>query len=249
MSTPSHNSILAIAIRQASTAGCKGQDVLSYFPTEIRLMIFRELLIVSPKAIYRGAKDFGPLDEREFDQEVPVPWQILATCRKYHQEAMPILYGENRLVFCTGEKGEPGMFWRFPIHVPYMHLLRDVGIFFRADDPKSQASKRVAHFLKALTRHATNLEYLTVMASSDRHYDAACPWDILFCDHPVCVALVQLVKKNTVKHLEVRLHDGACLFPSFGSYLNQTFVEVNGPITDRSITFLRSCTCPTHCAQ
>lgn len=245
-STRRQNPMLDIALRQLSVPGCNDQDLLRRFPTEVRLMIFEELLIVWPKIVFRGALEFGPLDEKEFDEEVELSWEILLTCRKYYHEAVPIMYGKNKFVFCTGIGGEPGMFWRFPIHRRYMRYLNDLGIYFRADNPKAESSKRVGHFLKALTRHAVNLEYLTVLASSDRLYEAVCPWDILFGEHPVSKELVHLIEAKTVRHLKIRLHDGACFFPNYASFLGQTFLN-NGPIAGRSITFTQSCTCPVGC--
>ncbi|CAO2648733.1 Nn.00g096820.m01.CDS01 [Neocucurbitaria sp. VM-36] len=238
--------ILDIAIRQTAALSLEEPDVLSYFPTEIRLMIFEELLVVWPKIVFRGAHDFGPLAEQEFEEEISIPWQILATCHKYYEEAVPIMYSKNRFVFCTGKGGEPGMFWRFPIHTRYMLYLTDLGIYLRADTPTKQAAKRVAHFVKALSRLAIHLEYLVVMISSDALYEQSCPWDIMFFDHPVAKALVQLVEAKTVKHLKLRLHDNACVFPGFAQFLNQAFYKEGVP-TDRSIVFSRSCTCPPLC--
>jgi hypothetical protein len=211
-------------------------------------MIFEELLIVFPKIILRGASKFGPLQKQEFDEDVKVPWQILSTCRKYYEEALPILYGKNKFGFCTGAKGSPGSFWRFPVRPKVMPYLTDLGVYFRADDPKTEASKRVGNFLRALNRHAKHLEHLTVTAASDRFYEAACPWDIVFGEHPVAQALVHLVKSKSVKHLTIRLQDGACFFPSFACFLDQTFRQHNDD-PERSLTFTLSCTCPPGCPQ
>ncbi|KAF2134119.1 hypothetical protein P153DRAFT_409533 [Dothidotthia symphoricarpi CBS 119687] len=223
------------------------QDYLRRFPTEIRLMIFQELLSVWPKTVFRGANTFGPLDPNEFQREIPIPWQILATCHKYHDEALPIMYGKNKFVFCTGENGSPGMFWRFPIKMQYMHLITDLGIYMRCDTPTKEAANRVAHFIKAIARRAVKLQNLVVLVSSDRSYGAKCPWDIMFNDHPVAKALVKLVESQTVKHFKLRMHDAACVAPDFASYLCQTFYELK-PATDRSITFSRSCSCPRQIA-
>lgn len=222
-------------------------DYLRRFPTEVRLMIFEELVIVSG-TVFRGASTFGPLDEKEFHEEVSIPWQILATCRKYFEETVPILYGRNKFVFCTGEAGEPGMFWRFPISRRYMGYLNDVGVFVRADDPKKESAKRVGHFLKALIRHAPNLEHLTLLISSDRFYEALCPFDILFADHPISRELLHLIEAETVKHLKIRLHDGACFSPHYAGFLAQTFMEKLST-SGRSITFTTSCTCPPGCPE
>ncbi|KAF2876814.1 hypothetical protein BDV95DRAFT_483284 [Massariosphaeria phaeospora] len=241
-----HSPVLDIVLRSMSNVALVKHDLLRYFPTEIRLMIFEELLVVNPKTVFRGAHEFGPLDDKEFSEEIPIPWQILLTCRKYHEECVPIMYGKNRFVFCTGAGGEPGQFWRFPIHSRYMHYLTDLGIYLRADDPNKEAARRVGLFLKAIARLATNLKHLTVMVSSDRFYDAVCPWDILFGDHPVAEALVFVTEAQNIKHLKIRLHDGACLFPVFASFLSQNFYGVESA-TNRSITFTRSCTCPPAC--
>lgn len=34
------------------------------------------------------------------------------------------MYGDNNFVFCTGKKGGPGEFWRFPIHTRYLHHVK-----------------------------------------------------------------------------------------------------------------------------
>ncbi|KAF2242745.1 hypothetical protein BU26DRAFT_467158, partial [Trematosphaeria pertusa] len=209
-------------------------------------MIYEELLIVWPKTVFRGARQFGPLSPKEYNEDVILHWQILLTCRKYFEEGAPVMYGGNKLVFCTGKGGDPGQFWRFPINIRYMRYVTDLGIYLRADKPTSQASQRVAHFMKALARHGKKLNRLVVLLGSDRYYEAACPWDIPFFDHPVSQALVQLVKSQTVNHLKIRVHDGALLYNGFGSYLCQTFRE-NGSIAGRSLAFTFSCTCPPHC--
>lgn len=71
--------------------------------------------------------------------------------------------------------------------------------------------------------------------------------DILFCDHPVAKQLVNFVENNIVKHLKLRLHDGACVFPSFGQFLNRTFEENQTDGIHRTITFTLSCSCPNGC--
>ncbi|KAH7391718.1 hypothetical protein BKA66DRAFT_439518 [Pyrenochaeta sp. MPI-SDFR-AT-0127] len=240
-----HDPVLDIAIHQVASMSLKTEeeDILRKFPTEVRLMIFEELLSVWPRVVYRGAYDFGPLDAREFDGEITIPWQILATCRKYYDEGMPIMYSKNRFVFCTGRRGEPGKFWRFPVSTRCMPFLTDLGIYLRCDTPTKEAAKRVAHFIKAITRLAVNLEFLVVLISSSCLDDRACPWDIMFCDHPVAKALVRLVEAKTVRHLKIRLHDSACVFPGFAEFLNQSFYKDGVPV-DRSIIFSRSCTCP-----
>ncbi|KAJ4370768.1 hypothetical protein N0V83_005290 [Neocucurbitaria cava] len=234
------NSIQDLVIRQTAALSLhKPDDLLSYFPTEIRLMIFEELLIVWPKIVFRGARDFGPLAEQEFEEEITIPWQILATCKQYYWEAMPIMYSMNRFVFCTGQGGDPGKFWRFPIQIRYMPYITDLGIYLRADVPTKEAAKRIAHFIKALARHAVNLDHLVVMISSDSLYDHTCPWDIIFCDHPVATELVSLIEAATVQHLKIRLHDNACLFPSFAQFLHHTFYK-DGVPADRTLAFSRS---------
>ncbi|KAL6709660.1 hypothetical protein ACN47E_001088 [Coniothyrium glycines] len=222
---------------------CKPQDYLRRFPTEIRLMIFTELLVVWPHQVFRGAFAFGPLDDKELQDEIQIPWQILATCRKYYAEAMPILYSQNRLVFCTGMGGDPGKFWRFPIKKHYMPHLTDLSIFFRADAPNKPAAQRIGHFIDSLARRAVNLAFLTVTLSSDLRHEQKCPWDIVFCDHPVAKALTRLVEAQTVQHLKLRVHDGAKVFPSFAQFLQHAFLKGGGAAAGRSITFTTSCTC------
>ncbi|KAF2786895.1 hypothetical protein K505DRAFT_216654, partial [Melanomma pulvis-pyrius CBS 109.77] len=218
-------------------------DVLNILPIEIRLMIFEDLLVVY-KTVFRGAEDFGQLDKNEFQEEVPIPWQILSTCRQYHDEAAPIMYGMNRLVFCTGPSGEPGYFYHFPISTRYLQFVTDMGIYFQADDPAKQAAKRVANFIKALIKYATKLENLVVLASSDRWYKLAeCHWDILWCDHPVSKQLVCLIKSKIVTNLKLRFHDGAVLYQMFGRHLEQLF-RTTGSTQGRSIVFTWSCACP-----
>jgi hypothetical protein len=209
-------------------------------------MIFEELLVLWPKIVFRGTQDYGPLDQSEVDEEIQIPWQILLTCWKYYEEAIPIMYGKNRFAFCTGNAGKPGMFWRFPIARRCMPYITDLGIYFRVDSPYSEASTRVGHFLKAIRRNATHLDHLTIVAASDRYYDAQCPWDILFGHHPVSKELLQFVEKKPVKHLKIRLHNEALFFPQYACWLSQTF-EQTGGIDDHSLTFTRSCTCPPGC--
>ncbi|ORY00013.1 hypothetical protein BCR34DRAFT_494944 [Clohesyomyces aquaticus] len=221
-------------------------DQLRRFPTEVRLMIFTELLTLWPKTIFRGAYEFGPLDKKEFEEEIGVPWQILLTCRKYHDEAAPILYGNNRFVFCTGVRGEPGAFWRFPISARYMPYLADLAVYFRADDPKAMGSHRVGLFLTSIARRATKLQNLVVLASSDRYYDNRCKWDILFNHHPVCKAVLEMLERKTVRHLKIRMHNDAFLFPTFAHFLEQEFRKY-GDTEGRSLTFWASCTCPKGC--
>lgn len=204
-------------------------------------MIFVALLVVSPNTVFRGAFDFGPLDETEFDEEVRMPWQIMATCRKYHNEAAPIMYGLNRLVFCTGIGGSPGMFWRFPISTRYMPYLTDLGVYMRADDPTKETARRVAHFLRSVCRYAFKLERLTVLISSDARYERACPWDIIFHDHPIAKALAIAVTVKTPTHIKIRLHDGACLYPTLAHFLDQEFY--NGTEGNGTLEFSQSCTC------
>ena len=42
--------------------------MLGQLPTELRLLIFEELLIAQ-KTVFRGSYVFGPLDETEFQEE------------------------------------------------------------------------------------------------------------------------------------------------------------------------------------
>jgi hypothetical protein len=236
-----HSSGIArLTVKDAIT---KGMNLLDFLPTEVRLLIFEELLVVYPKAVFRGAKRFGPLDKTEFSEEISIPWQILQTCSKYHDEAAPILYGKNRLIFCTGSCGYPGWFLTYPISIRYLEFVTNIGIYFRADDPRKPAAKKVANFIEAIIQHAQNLDKLVVLTSSDRFYEAMCPWDILWCDHPVSKQLVQLIESKKVRHLKLRFHDGAGVYQEFGRFLGQHFV-VTGGAEGRSITFTRSCSCP-----
>lgn len=241
--------IMQIAMRQlasmsmSSEPQAKPQDQLRRFPAEVRILIFEQLLCVWPTIIYRGAWEFGPLDEREFEEEFELPWQILATCRTYYHEAAPIMYSMNRFVFCTGKFGKPGMFSRFPIQVRYMQFLTDLGIFLRCDSPTAEAAKRVAHFITALTRRAVKLEHLTILISASTQWAEKCPWDILFCNHPVAKAIIELIEAKTVTHLKIRLHDNAFMYSGFASFLQQTFNK-DGPPANRTLVFSRSCTCP-----
>ena len=156
------------------------------------------------------------------------------------------MYGMNRFNFCTGKSADSECFWRFPISRRYIPLVTDLGIYFRATNPSAESSKRVAHFIKAVARLAKKLDQLVVVASSDRFYEAKCPWDILFCDHPVSRALVSLIERKTVKHFRVRVHNGACFFPGFGRFLEQLFNNF-GPTVGQSLTYTQSCTCPQGC--
>ncbi|KAF2684825.1 hypothetical protein K458DRAFT_301646 [Lentithecium fluviatile CBS 122367] len=222
------------------------EDLLRIFPTEIRLMIFKELMTVD-KDIYRGARSFGPLDSNEYDLVeggAEVPWQILFTCQQYHDEAIPYMYSENTLIFCTGPAGSPGMFRKFPVKRKYMKYLRDVGIYFRADAPAGKGSQRVGHFINALTLRAKNLNELFVMAASDRYFERVCPWDIVDGGHPVAKALENMVLARAVKFLTIRVHDGAKFYKDWGYYMAQTFWENGGQDEDRNIAFQRSCSCP-----
>jgi secreted trypsin-like serine protease len=87
-------------------------------------MIFEALLSFWPKRIFRGTADFGPLDEREVDEEIQVPWDILLTCSTYYNEAMPILYGKNKFAFCTGEPGNQACSGDIPSLVDACHILQ-----------------------------------------------------------------------------------------------------------------------------
>jgi hypothetical protein len=180
------------------------------------------------------------------------------------------MYSRNKLVFCTGKRGEPGRFWRWPVsarclpHVTHLSIctlyFQDLLIhmltlpsYMRSDTPTKEAAKRIAHFIKAITRLAVRIQFLTVLISSDHTYERACPWDIMFGDHPVAEALVQLVKAKAVPYLKIRLHDGACLFPNLALFLNQEFYNDAVP-GNRCILFTRSCTCmyytlPNQCIQ
>jgi hypothetical protein len=224
----------------------KGMNLLNFLPTEVRLMVFEELLVVYPKAVFRGAKHFGPLDKNEFNEGVSIPWQILQTCRKFHDEAAPILYGKNKLIFCTGSCGYSGWFLTIPVSIRYLELVTDIGIYFRADDPRKPAAKKVAKFIEAITQRTQKLDKLVVLVSSDRFYEAMCPWDILWCDHPVSKQLVHLIESEKVNHLKLRFHDGAGVYQEFGRFLAQHFWETVGATEGRSLTFTRSCSCPSN---
>lgn len=83
------------------------QDKLGELPTEIRLMIFEELLVLWPSPVFRGAREFGKLRKEEYKKrsEKIIPAAILQTCRRYHDEAARIIYGKNFFIFCTGYRG------------------------------------------------------------------------------------------------------------------------------------------------
>ena len=221
------------------------EDLLQIFAAEIRLMIFEELLIISPETIFVGAKDFTPLDEYNDECKPAVPWQILATCSTYHDEAAPILYGKNKLAFCTGRRGGPGAFTSFPVSIRYMEYVTDLGIYFQVDNPKKVAAERVATFLNTVVSKAKKLEKLELLASSDRWHGMYCPWDIMFCDHPVAKAMVKVIESKKVTHLKIRCHDGARLYQVFGRFLEQHFVQ-SGSTDGRSITFAQSVSASRH---
>lgn len=223
-------------------------DQLQRFPAEVRLMIFEEVLSAWPQTLYRGAFTFGPLDPHEFDGEVQVSWQILATCHQYYEEAHHLLYAKNHMAFCTTAKGKPGMFWRFPIRPHFLKYVTNLSIFYRADEPTKPSSKRVGYFIKAVARLAVDMEHLTILISSDQRYERACPWDILFCDHPVSKAILYTIEKKNVKNLKLRFHDGANLFPGFACFLEQTFLKDGKPV-DRTLTFTTSCSCAPYMGQ
>jgi hypothetical protein len=48
-----------------------------------------------------------------------------------------------------------------------------------------------------------------------------------------------------VKHLKIRLHNGALFYPQLACYLAQTFHD--NSVDDKTLTFTRSCTCPPGC--
>lgn len=217
-------------------------NLLGLLPTEIRLMIFEELLSVWPKKVFRGAESFGKLDKKEFDGIAEIPWQILLTCRKFYAEALPILYSKNKFAFCTGTAGSPGSLMRFPIKTINMPFLTNLSIYFRADTPTKEAAKRVALFLQALAHHAGMLKHLNIVIGSDRRYEYNCPWDVVFCDHPVVKMLMIIIEMAVIPHIRIRFHDGSVMFPSLASHMAQRFNQVAEP-AGRSITFSQSCTC------
>lgn len=91
---------------ELSPKGIDGRrDLLRQLPTEIRLMIYEELLVVWPKPLLRTGEGCRCLDEEgveEEDVKIQLCWRILLTCRKYFEEAAPILYGRNRFVLPAG---------------------------------------------------------------------------------------------------------------------------------------------------
>lgn len=135
------------------------------------------------------------------------------------------------------------MFMRFPIKTPYMQYLTNVGIYFQATNPKSESSKRIGHFLKALARNATSLEYLTVMVAKGPFIDDVFSWHILAADHPVIAQIMIMIEQRKFKNMKIRLHEGALFRPQLACYMMQQFLE-NGPTEGRSLVFSRSCTCP-----
>ncbi|KAH8731512.1 hypothetical protein GQ44DRAFT_604357 [Phaeosphaeriaceae sp. PMI808] len=221
-------------------------DYLRRFPKELRLMIFEELLTAFPRKVFKGARDFSALEYTEFNgNEIEVPWQILATCRLYYDEAMPVLYKNNDIVFCTGKNDDPGYFHRFPVSKRCMPHLTQLSIYMYSSNPVSDSAQRIAHFIKAVARTAIKLESVTVLISSDYPYQRRVnSWDIMFTDHPVSQALVLLVEASHIPFIKIRLHDGVALYPEFAKFLNQQFylTHPNG-----KIAFTRSCSCPLLC--
>lgn len=223
------------------------EDRLSKLPTELRLMIFEEVL-VKPGSIFRGADEFGKFREKEYleGSEVIIPAGILQTCRKYHDEAAQIMYGKNFFIFCTGYEGSSGYFDRFPISRTYMPWVREIGVFFRVTDPQAEASSKVAHFIRSISRRAVDLHQLVVCAASDRYYEHKCPFDVLWPSHPVVQALLETISRKTVQNLKIRVHDDAAFSPGLACVLQDMFVR-NGPAKGQTLTFTRSCTCPKGC--
>ncbi|OCK84145.1 hypothetical protein K432DRAFT_269301, partial [Lepidopterella palustris CBS 459.81] len=223
-------------------------DKLGKLPTEIRLMIFEELFINPSSPVFRGGAEFGKLRKEEYKEgsRIIIPAAILRTCRKYHDEAAPIMHSRTFVIFCTGHQGTPGWFDRFPISRTYMPWVTEIGVYFRVTQPDAETSIRVAHFIKSLTRRATNLRQLVICAASDRYYERICPFDVLWPCHPVIQALMSLISSKSVKHLKIRVHDDAAFSPGLASFLQRSF-DRSEPTNDRSLTWTRSCSCPKGC--
>ncbi|PSN60559.1 hypothetical protein BS50DRAFT_506264 [Corynespora cassiicola Philippines] len=214
-------------------------DMLRKLPTEIRLMIFR-LLLVIPRRIFCGAREFSSLCFSECDNfHLPIPWQILATCWQYFSEAMPIMYGENDIAFFTGRKSKAGKFIRFPVAIRYMPFLRHLSIYFSVDSPKSDAARRLGHFLTAIQRQ---LHTLAIVAASERFFEERSLWYVVYCDHPLAKAISKLVSSTTVAHLKIRTHNGAMFYPSWVRYIETTFKQNRDPAKSL-IEFSCSCSC------
>ncbi|KAF2499281.1 hypothetical protein BU16DRAFT_266113 [Lophium mytilinum] len=227
----------------------RGEDHFGRLPVEIRLMIYKELLI-APLPIFRGAEQFGKLRKAEYNPEMRVVLStgILSTCRRYYYEAVSILYTRNRMMFCTGYDGSSGWFARFPISRQYMPFLMDIGVYFRVTDADATASSRVGHFLKALGRRAPNLRHLLVCAASDRYYEAVCPRDIMFYgpQHPVVSAILSIIARKNVQHIKLRVHDDAAYAPYVPNRIKSVF-ENHNPKPGATLTFSRSCSSPDDC--
>lgn len=211
-------------------------------------MIFKELLIIWPGPLFRGAGEFGKFRKEEYlkGSEVIIPAGILQTCKKYHDEAGQIMYGKNFFIFCTGYDGSSGYFDRFPISRTYMPWVREIGVFFRATDPQAEASSKVAHFIVSISQRAMDLHQLVICAASDRYYEHTCPFDVLWPDHPVVRALLATISRKTVRNLKIRVHDDAAFSPGLACVLQDIF-ERNEPTKGQTLTFTRSCTCPKGC--
>jgi hypothetical protein len=222
------------------------EDLIAKLPAELRLMIFEDLLIAE-KTVYRGAADFGNLHADEYhaadNPEAKLYWKVLLTSCNYYNEAVAMLYGKNRIVLCTGLDGSPGMFDPSPMAVRDMPLLKHLSIYYQAGNSKSEAAIKVASFLDSVRQHATNLEHLTIMISSDRHTGGTGHFDILYPFHPVAEELLKIVTAKPAKHLKIRLHNDAALYPNFGVLLRDTF-EQGLVAGQHTLTFTMSCTCP-----
>ncbi|KAF2810340.1 uncharacterized protein BDZ99DRAFT_387665, partial [Mytilinidion resinicola] len=227
-----------------------GEDQFGRLPVEIRLMIYKDLLI-APIPIFRGVESFGRLRKAEYEpkSKMILSTGILSTCRRYYYEAVSILYSRNRMIFCTGFGGSSGWFERFPISRKYMPFLKDIGVYFRVTDADATASSRVGHFLRALGRRAPNLHHLVICAASDRYYEAVCPIDIMFYSpqHPVVSAILSIVARKNVQHLKLRVHDDAGYAPYVLERINSVF-EKHHPKPGATLTFSRSCSSPENCS-
>ncbi|KAH7131957.1 hypothetical protein B0J11DRAFT_612134 [Dendryphion nanum] len=236
------NVVVQLALRQAPKKVKIETDLFGRLACEIRLMIW-EYALTARGPIFRGGREFGQLQPNECKKEIGVPWQILATCKTYYGEAMPIMYECNTFIFCTGLKGTAGCFWRFPIAIRHLPFVKNLGIYYLVDSPYSEAARRVAHFITAATHHAVNLSNLTILLASDRFYNMDCTWDIPFCDHPVSKALVQVAEEKPASLITIRLHDGARLYPQFARHLAQLFATTENH-KNSSLKFSLSCSCP-----
>lgn len=127
-----------------------------------------------------------------------------------------------------------------------MTWVTEIGVYFRVTDPRAESSIRVAHFIAAIARRATDLRQLVLCAASDRYYEHQCPFDILVPFHPVVQAVLSTIARKTVKNLKIRVHDDAAFSPGLACHIQKAF-ERSEPAKGQTLMFTKSCTCPKGC--